>query len=565
MHPIKQRILEYEKKYGFNLEARRAFNQAIQGGGNPFSWFGNKVKSWFGSKPSNSATYTKSDLFKSPDVTDTNKFTTQPKHKQNEKRLYDPAFNESPLINETKSFRSPFINPNYNKSSNPFINPNYNKSTISSTPQRHQRNQQNFINPQNKTSTPRTPTTPITRTKTDPDLIDLTKIRQIPAHKFQRTSYSTKKPNIINLSKFKNLPSNKQSQTSYVTNNPETIDLSKINKSTSRVKPPRLHQRSTSKPKPKQRFRSKPKQKSGQHSTPRFVQPDPSKPSKPLQSTKNPNIVDLGTAYPSINSRKRSAPPHLQPQGLYLNVWYFPSNSNQVIRKKLKIRDINRQRDKMGIIGVDFRIQLPNGKSPNVAANGDKLSLMNIKPKSESPRFWRDAYFFTQSRTLLKENVLKNVTYTFATKPTKGDGNCLIYAILQSHLLYEEIPFIKTFISENSAVIFDMYGTRAVLFLKHKLSELAEKANKPKRICDNLLKMGEWLGDNELPTIAEIMKINIFVLNTASGAWSFYGDESKQLPKVYILNIGHSKINAQGHLVGNGIHYETLLPKESLF
>ena len=38
MHPAKERILRYEAKYGFNLEARRAFNRAIQGGGNPWQW-----------------------------------------------------------------------------------------------------------------------------------------------------------------------------------------------------------------------------------------------------------------------------------------------------------------------------------------------------------------------------------------------------------------------------------------------------------------------------------------------------------------------------------------------
>lgn len=40
MHPVKERILRYEAKYGFNLEARRAFNRAIRGGGkNPWQWF----------------------------------------------------------------------------------------------------------------------------------------------------------------------------------------------------------------------------------------------------------------------------------------------------------------------------------------------------------------------------------------------------------------------------------------------------------------------------------------------------------------------------------------------
>lgn len=40
MHPAKERILRYEAKYGFNLEARRAFNRAIRGGGkNPWNWF----------------------------------------------------------------------------------------------------------------------------------------------------------------------------------------------------------------------------------------------------------------------------------------------------------------------------------------------------------------------------------------------------------------------------------------------------------------------------------------------------------------------------------------------
>ena len=39
MHPAKERILRYEAKYGFNLEARRAFNRAIHGGGkNPWQW-----------------------------------------------------------------------------------------------------------------------------------------------------------------------------------------------------------------------------------------------------------------------------------------------------------------------------------------------------------------------------------------------------------------------------------------------------------------------------------------------------------------------------------------------
>ena len=33
MHPVKERILRYEEKYGFNLEARRAFNRTIRGGG----------------------------------------------------------------------------------------------------------------------------------------------------------------------------------------------------------------------------------------------------------------------------------------------------------------------------------------------------------------------------------------------------------------------------------------------------------------------------------------------------------------------------------------------------
>lgn len=33
MHPLKARILEYEKQYGFNLQARRAFNNMLRGGG----------------------------------------------------------------------------------------------------------------------------------------------------------------------------------------------------------------------------------------------------------------------------------------------------------------------------------------------------------------------------------------------------------------------------------------------------------------------------------------------------------------------------------------------------
>lgn len=43
MHPVKERILRYEAKYGFNLEARRAFNRAIRGGVNPWQW----VKGFF--------------------------------------------------------------------------------------------------------------------------------------------------------------------------------------------------------------------------------------------------------------------------------------------------------------------------------------------------------------------------------------------------------------------------------------------------------------------------------------------------------------------------------------
>lgn len=39
MHPLKARILAYEKQYGFNLQARRAFNNMLRGGG---------LKDWFG-------------------------------------------------------------------------------------------------------------------------------------------------------------------------------------------------------------------------------------------------------------------------------------------------------------------------------------------------------------------------------------------------------------------------------------------------------------------------------------------------------------------------------------
>lgn len=42
MHPTKERILKYEQKYGFNLQARRALNAAIRGGGtSPWQWVKN--------------------------------------------------------------------------------------------------------------------------------------------------------------------------------------------------------------------------------------------------------------------------------------------------------------------------------------------------------------------------------------------------------------------------------------------------------------------------------------------------------------------------------------------
>lgn len=605
MHPIKQRILQYEEKYGFNLEARRAFNQAIQGGGNPFSWFGNKVKSWLSSKPSNSATYTKSDLFKSPDVTDTNEYKTQQKHKQNEKRLHDPTFNESPSIDQKTSYQSPFINPNYNKysnsfinpnynkSSNPFINPNYNKSSRSFTPQRHQRNQQNFINPQNKASTPRTSTTPITRAKTDPDLIDLTKIRQIPAHKFQRTPYSTKKPNIIDLSKIKNLPSKKPSQTSYVTNNPKTIDLSKIKKSISRMKPSRLPQTSTLKP--RQRFRSQPKQipvpKPKQRSVPtpkqrsgqRFKQ---SNQSKPFHSTNNPNKIDLGTAYRSINSRKRSAPPHLQPKHHkkstkksqfntsssqksyvkkpilqifnYVNnysfpVWYF-KNKDETINGTTTIQKIN-HKDRLLLMKYDINHE------KDVIIHSDTLSLINEKPNSKPNPYWIDSYnlaerFNKQQPSFHQECLIKAIKFSFATKPTKGQGDCLLYAIIQYHLLHTEIPKLFD--------LFITYDQQGVKKLRRFLFDQAVTYQEPEHVRTKLKNMGEWLTDAELPFIAEALNITILVNNETSKVWSMYGVIHQRRPKIYIINQGATFKNKSGGLVTQGIHYETLLPKERL-
>ena len=111
MHPIKERILEYEKKYGYNLQARRAFNQAIMGGVNPFSWFGTKLKSWFGKKDKQTS-YTKSDLFKTPKPVST--------------PAYRSTFGESKPISNNPSIVS--------KSSKPYRSTFGESKTISNNP-----------------------------------------------------------------------------------------------------------------------------------------------------------------------------------------------------------------------------------------------------------------------------------------------------------------------------------------------------------------------------------------------------------------------------------------------
>ena len=79
MHPLKERILRYEEKYGFNLEARRAFNQAIRGGGF-FSWLSSKFKK----KPTRQP---KLDLNTPIDLTDKQQtHHTKPGKQRNHKR-----------------------------------------------------------------------------------------------------------------------------------------------------------------------------------------------------------------------------------------------------------------------------------------------------------------------------------------------------------------------------------------------------------------------------------------------------------------------------------------------
>lgn len=85
MHPVKERILRYEAKYGFNLEARRAFNRAIRGGVNPFKW----IKGWF-----HRSKKTRSKKTQQPRQTSFTPYTTQTQQPR--------QTSQSPPIQQTK-------------------------------------------------------------------------------------------------------------------------------------------------------------------------------------------------------------------------------------------------------------------------------------------------------------------------------------------------------------------------------------------------------------------------------------------------------------------------------
>lgn len=574
MHPVKERILRYEAKYGFNLEARRAFNQAIRGGGkNPWKWF--------------------MGLFKSKSKTKNQQRHHVSGNKQPTKVTFSTIPPRSTMPHRVAS--SPTIQPHFTLPHN---------GTLPRTVQPHstpRHTQPKMLNIPHVSTTTRKrkhnePLLPkqkyglqyvLSQTKKHPPRYGLKHVMsQMKKHpprsglKYvlsqQRKQFSEPKEQ---LPIYVPSPPKKQPKkipSLEMTSPPTRIASSFSTTTTRQVRP-----------------LSFPTPHTTTHTATRQARPLPFSTSRTPRSTTNPGAASSSKPTPnkssrgileSVNSspkshktRRVTRTPGGAPKTSVKSVWYEGEGGyDHGTTSTRQIRN--------GYV----TITLPDNRIRNTTL--DKVTF-------EDPKRFREAYCYLYNSihhpsSQDKEN-LSNLNYYFKEHDHGGGGDCFLYAWLGSSLEqnngkgYDERvkdllqtcskwTAIKTYKDEVARGIIsnqdvlqkriketEMLCLREVVgnFMQVELETRSEKLytrdkEYMKDVIQRISTKGTWLQDADIIKIADYMNMRFFVFVEANNTWQIYeppsNPENIDIPTYYMINKGQSNSGWAGY------HYKSL-------
>ena len=615
MHPVKERILRYEAKYGFNLEARRAFNQAIRGGGkNPWKWFMGLFESK--SKTKNQQRHHVSGN-KQPTIpprstlpqNGTLPTTVQPQStvRQNGTlpttvQPHSTPRHTQPKMSNISSKDTPKLG--WQRTLLHWSNPSKTENKQDSTRvklNKLPRWQQTLLASRNKTENkqdstrvklnklPRWQQTLLaSRNKTE-NKQDSTRVKLNKLPRWQQTLLAsrnkTKKPSTQSKKRRHNFlpqptPPNVQQQTRKTVEStralPNVIDLTKP----IHVPSPR-----------KKRSKKTPSSPTTSHQTHHVsVSKSGTSSSSRSFSTSRTSTPKTASFTKPMSHDDKAFLNFIQnyPQVTQIPVWYTKEGkqisgfvSKMDILRWLKTPSQSRNRHNTVELGykdnntlrhrqttfeqISFRndIAHPTHKFSDKPTPKSKHDIPEIIPSSKS--YWKQAYCkaahdYGGNDDLDNANFLIAINKGMKILKAKGQGDCLLYAILLSHKNVQRIPLLTNY----------TYDENGIRKLRAWLHEKAIETNQPEAVPENVKEriktMNCWLQTDDMKFIASALRIKICICSESDLVWTRYGDFLDiNRPLVYLFN--RAPYMPEADRATNpiaGYHYDTLKPNPKI-
>lgn len=567
MHPVKERILRYEAKYGFNLEARRAFNQAIRGGGkNPWKWFMGLFKSK--SKTKNQQRHHVSNNKQPTKVTFS---TIQPRYTLPYKVASSPTIQPHSTLPHNGTLPRTVRPHSTPRHTQPRM---LNIPHVSTTTRKRKHNEP--LLPKQKYGLKYV----LSQTKKHPPRYGLKHVMsQMKKHpprsglKYvlsqQRKQFSKPKEQ---LPIYVPSPPKKQPKKT-----PTRIASSLSTTKTHQARPLSFPTPHTTTPKATHQARPLP------FSTPRTprstTNPGTASSSKPKPNKSSRGILEgVNSSLKSHKTRRVTRTPGGAPKTSVKSVWYEGRSGYD--RGTTNTRRIN---------NGDVTITLPHNRIINTTL--DKVTFKDPKRFQEAYCHLYNSIRHPSSQD--KEN-LSNLNYYFKEHEHGGGGDCFLYAWLGSSLeqnngkgydervkdLLQTCPqwntiqrykqeVAKGIFHKNKHILQKRIKEKEMLCLREVVGnfmrvELERRSNRlqtrdkeyMKDVIRRISTKGTWLQDADIIKIADYMNMRFFVFVEAYNTWQIYeppsNPENIDIPTYYMINKGGSNSGWAGY------HYKSL-------